>query len=212
MGAKYIAIEGPIGVGKTTLARLLADRYGGRLVLEDHVSNPFLTDFYKDRRRYAFQVQIYFLLSRFRQQQEFLSGELLASRVVADFFFGKDRIFAELNLNRDELALYDHVAAMLEKNVPLPDLIIYLTASAETLLNRVKTRARDFEKPIDVDYLTALGESYSRYFFHFSGAPLLVINTENVSFADEPAQFEYLLDRIENIKPGTSYLVPLGSK
>lgn len=212
MAAKYIAIEGPIGVGKTTLARLLADRYGGRLVLEDHASNPFLTDFYRERRRYAFQVQIYFLLSRFRQQQGFLSGELLASRVVADFFFGKDRIFAELNLNRDELALYDHVAAMLEKNVPLPDLIIYLTASAETLLKRVKTRARDFEKPIDIDYLAALNESYSRYFFHFSGAPLLVINTENVNFAEEPAQFEYLLDRIENIKPGTSYLVPLGSK
>jgi len=210
VAVKYIAVEGPIGVGKTTLTKMLADHYGGRMVFENPEENPFLKEFYKDRDRYAFQVQMFFLLSRFKQQQEFFSGELLASHVISDYFFGKDRIFATLTLSPDELTLYDHVASMLEKSIPLPDLIIYLTASPSTLMHRIKTRGRGYEKYLDIDYLASLSECYSKYFFHFTQTPLLVINTENVNFSIEPDQFEYLLEKIENMKPGTSYLVPSG--
>lgn len=210
MPVKYIAIEGPIGVGKTTLAKMLSDHYNGRLVLERHDENPFLKDFYKDRDRYAFQTQMFFLLSRFKQQQEFFSGELLATHVVSDYFFGKDRIFASLTLNSDEMALYDRVALLMEKDIPLPDLIIYLTASPGTLMQRVKNRGRTYEKFMDVDYLADLSDAYSKYFFHFSLTTLLVINTENVNFSVEPEQFEYLVDKLNKITPGTHYLVPSG--
>lgn len=210
MAVKYIAIEGAIGVGKSTLAKLLADHYNGRLVMERHEENPFLGDFYKDRGRFAFQTQMFFLLSRFKQQQEFFSGELLATHVISDYFFGKDRIFATLTLNNDELALYDRVAMLMEKDIPLPDLIIYLTASPEILMQRVRKRNREYEKYIDIDYLADLSEAYSRYFFHFNLTPLLVINTENVNFTIEPDQLAYLIEHIDNKKAGTSYLVPLG--
>ena len=210
MAVKYIAVEGPIGVGKTTLAKALANHYNGRLVLERNEDNPFLTNFYKDRERYAFQAQLFFLLTRVKQQQQFFSGELLASRVVSDYFFGKDRIFANLNLSSDELALYDYMAAPYEKNIPLPDLIIYLTASPQILLDRIKRHNHSYEKYIDLEYLIELSEAYSKYFFHFNQTPLLVVNTEYVNYADEPDQFDYLIDRLENLKPGTSYLVPSG--
>jgi len=205
--AKYIAIEGPIGVGKTTLAAMLANHYNGRLVKEQPEDNPFLEYFYKDRKRYAFQVQLFFLLSRFKQQQEFISGDLLDSHIISDYFFGKDRIFATLNLSPDELTLYDHVASLYEKNLPLPDLIIYLTASPDILNGRIKKRNRKAEKHMDREYLTRVCEHYSSYFFHFNQTPLLVINTDNIDFIHQPDQFRYLVDKIEKLKPGTSYLV-----
>jgi len=208
MAVKYIAIEGPIGVGKTTLSKMLSSHYGGRLVMERHDDNPFLPKFYKDRKRYAFQTQLFFLLSRFAQQQEFFSGELLATHVVSDYFFPKDRIFATLNLDNDELALYDHVATLLEKSIPLPDLVIYLTAAPEVLMGRIHKRSRGYEKNFDVEYLRGLCQAYSKYFFHFNQTPLLVINTENVDFSVEPEQFSMLLEIIENAKSGTNYLVP----
>ncbi len=212
MAVKYIAIEGPIGVGKTTLARMLADHFNGRLVLEEHDENPFLKDFYRDRDRYAFQTQMFFLLSRFKQQQEFFSGELLASHVISDYYFGKDRIFATLTLNNDELTMYDKIATLMEKNIPAPDLIIYLTASSNTLMHRVKKRSREYERQMDQVYLEDLSESYSKYFFHFNQTTLLVVNTENVNFETEPDQFEYLLEKMDDITPGTHYLVPFGGK
>jgi deoxyadenosine/deoxycytidine kinase len=212
LAVKYIAVEGPIGVGKTTLAKMLVNHYNGRLVLEKHDENPFLKEFYKDRRHYAFQTQMFFLLSRFKQQQEFFSGELIASHVISDYYFGKDRIFATLTLTPDELVLYDSVASLMEKNIPYPDLIIYLTASSDTLIHRVKRRGRDYERPMDQGYLEELSESYSKYFFHFNRTTLLVINTENVNFETEPEQFEYLIEKIDNITPGTHYLVPFGGK
>jgi deoxyguanosine kinase len=208
MAVKYIAIEGPIGVGKTTLSKMLCDHYSGRLILERHDDNPFLSKFYKDRKRYAFQTQLFFLLSRFTQQQEFFTGELLATHVISDYFFAKDRIFATLNLENDELALYDHVATLLEKNIPLPDLIVYLTASPEILVGRINKRARVYEKGFDADYLKKLCQLYSKFFFHFNSTPLLVVNTENVDFSKEPEQFAMLIEKIENTKTGTNYLVP----
>ncbi len=207
MPVKYIAVEGPIGVGKTTLAKMLCGRYSGRLVLERHDDNPFLSKFYKDRRRYAFQTQLFFLLSRFKQQQELFTGELLATHVVSDYLFQKDRIFASLNLESDELALYDHVASLLEKKIPLPDLVIYLTATPETLIGRIGRRGRNYERNFDVDYLKELCQLYSKYFFHYNLTPLLVINTDNVNFANEPEQFEFLLEKIEQSRSGTNYLV-----
>jgi deoxyguanosine kinase len=208
LAIKYIALEGPIGVGKTTLSKMLCDRYGGRLVLERHDDNPFLGKFYKDRKRLAFQTQLFFLLSRFKQQQEFFSGELLASHVVSDYLFAKDRIFATINLDYDELALYDHVASLLEKSIPSPDLVIYLTASPEILVGRINKRSRTYEKNFDGDYLKNLCQAYSKFFFHYNATPLLVINTENVNFATEPDQFEFLIEKIENTTSGTNYLVP----
>jgi deoxyguanosine kinase len=208
LAVKYIAIEGPIGVGKTTLAKMLSDRYGGRLVLERHEENPFLGKFYKNRKQLAFQTQLFFLLSRFKQQQEFFSGELLANHVISDYLFAKDRIFATINLDYDELALYDHVASLLEKNIPLPDLVIYLTASPEILVSRINKRSRAYEKNFDSDYLKNLCQSYSKFFFHYNATPLMVINTENVNFAMEPEQFDFLVEKIESTTSGTSYLVP----
>ena len=192
------------------LAKMLAKHYSGRLVLERHDDNPFLDHFYKDRERYAFQAQLFFLLSRFRQQQDFFSGDLLDSYIISDYFFGKDRIFAGLNLNQDELILYDHVASLYERNIPLPDLIIYLTAPTNMLLGHIKKRGRSSEKHIDYEYLDSVNESYRKYFFHFHQTPLLVINTEYVDFDIESDQFKYLIERVENLKSGTSYLVPSG--
>jgi len=187
---------------------MLANHYGGRLVREQPDDNPFLDNFYQNRKRYAFQVQLFFLLSRFKQQQEFISGDLLDSHIICDYFFGKDRIFATLNLTSDELTLYDHVASLYEKNIPLPDQIIYLTASLDVLLDRIKKRNRKNEKYIDKEYINNVCEHYSRYFFHFSQTPLLVINTDNANFQAQPDQFEYLVQKLKHLKPGTSYLVP----
>lgn len=212
MAVKYIAVEGPIGVGKTTLAKILADHFNGRLVLEKHDENPFLKDFYRDRERYAFQTQMFFLLSRFKQQQEFFSGELLATHVVSDYYFGKDRIFATLTLNPDELVMYDKIASLMEKSIPHPDLIIYLTAPIDTLMHRVKKRGREYERTMEQAYLEELSESYSKFFFHFAQTTLMVVNTENVNFETEPEQFEYLIEKINTITPGTHYLVPYGGK
>jgi deoxyadenosine/deoxycytidine kinase len=202
----YIAIEGPIGVGKTTLAEILANRLGGRLVLELAEENPFLADFYKNRDRFAFHTQIFFLMSRFRQQEEFSSYDLFSQSVVSDYLFAKDRIFARINLSDREFALYDRIATALEQNVVWPDLVIYLTASLETLMRRIKRRDRSFERGFDREYLEALCETYADYFFHYERTPLLVVKTDNVDFSREPDRFEYLAEKILSKPRNTEYI------
>lgn len=204
----YIVVEGVIGVGKTSLCRLLADRIGGRLNLEEVEENPFLSDFYSDPARYAFQAQIFFLLSRFRQQQELFQGELFQSRIVSDYHFSKDRIFANITLSDEELILYNHVANALAPRVPRPELVILLQASLETLLDRISRRARPMEKDIEPGYLESLSEAYNHYFFHYQASPLLVVNTDNMDFVGRPEHLNELMRRILAPFEGTLYYVP----
>jgi deoxyadenosine/deoxycytidine kinase len=212
MGAGYLAIEGPIGVGKTTLAEILAGRFGGRLILELAEENPFLNEFYKNRQALAFHTQIFFLMSRFRQQEEFAGYDLFNETIVSDYLFAKDRIFACINLSDRELALYDRVATALERNIVWPDLVIYLTASLETLTRRIRRRDRAFERSFDTEYLEALRQTYADYFFHFDRTPLLVVNTDNVDFSDDPGAVDYLVEKILSRPDGTEYISLNGMK
>jgi len=183
--SRYIAIEGPIGVGKTTLATALADRLGGRVVLEAVEENPFLPGFYQDRRKHAFQAQLFFLLSRFQQQQELFQQDLFNQVTIADYLFAKDRIFASLTLDPNELALYERIWQVLGARVVKPDLVVYLQARPEVLASRVKKRGRDFERGVGVDYLEAVSRAYGDFFFHYEETPLLVVNTSDIDLGDE---------------------------
>lgn len=206
MTTKYIAIEGPIGAGKTSLARLLARETGSELLLEDVEANPFLPGFYRDRGNHAFDTQVFFLLSRFQQQTRLRQRDLFSSGVVSDYLFAKDRIFANLNLGRDQLALYGRLADLLEREIATPDAVIYLQASTEVLLRRIASRGRAFERDISGDYLTALNEAYNFFFFHYREAPLLVVNTDHCDFIARRQDFEELLRQLENLGEGTRYL------
>ncbi len=208
----FLTIEGVIGVGKTTLARLLAERLGARIVLEEVEENPFLEPFYRDRRHYAFSCQIFFLLSRFRQQRGLSQPDLFESRIVCDYLFRKDRIFATLNLDEDELALYDQIIPLLERDLPKPDRVVYLQASLDTLLRRIERRGRPFEKEMDPEYLRELGDAYNRFFFHYEEAPLLVINTDAIDFVENTEDLEDLVMRIREHVSGTLYYTPLGTQ
>lgn len=206
----YINIEGAIGAGKTSLARILAQKMDARLILEETEENPFLPDFYKDRRRYAFQTQLFFLLSRHRQQQELFATDLFHKKTVSDYFFDKDRIFASVALDQRELYLYEKLLSILEKDVARPDLVIYLQTSSEILLKRIKERGRSFEKSMDADYLKALNEAYNHYFFHYTRTPLLVVNTDSIDFVHNEKDFADLLDLLDAPIVGTKYYVSLG--
>lgn len=211
-GARYIVIEGPIGVGKTSLAELLAEQLKARKHLEMAENNPFLHDFYRDRRRYAFQVQLYFLLHRYRQQQELLQFDLFKQTVISDYLFAKDKIFAYINLDENELALYEKIHPLLEMRVPLPDLVIYLQASTEVLLHRIDLRGRPYERNIDPLYLDEVNQAYNHFFFHYTANPLLVINTNEIDFVKRKEDLEDLIKQINEMKRGTQYYVPLGSR
>ena len=183
--SRYIAIEGPIGVGKTTLATALADRLGGRVILEAVEENPFLPAFYQDQKKHAFQAQIFFLLSRFQQQQELFQQELFSQVTVADYLFAKDRIFASLTLQPNELALYERIWQVLGARVVKPDLVVYLQARPEVLQARIRKRGRDFERGVAADYLDTVSRAYGDFFFHYEETPLLVVNTSDIDLADE---------------------------
>jgi deoxyguanosine kinase len=206
---RYIAVEGVIGVGKTSLARLLTERLQAKLVLEEVEENPFLKDFYRDRARYAFQTQMHFLFSRYQQQRTLRQTELFSEKLVADYLFAKDRIFARLNLSERELALYERLVGWLELEVVKPDVVIYLQASADTLMERIARRARPFEKDMERGYIEQLVDAYNHFFFHYVDAPLLVVNTNAIDFVKNPDDFEDLLERILAHGKGTVYYSPI---
>jgi len=205
---RYIVVEGVIGVGKTSLTKLLATRTSGRLNLEVVEENPFLSQFYQDRSAFAFQTQIFFLLSRYRQQQNLFQHDMFSSILLSDYLFAKDRIFANLNLSDDELVLYNQLATILEQRVLKPDLVIYLQARTPVLLQRIRWRGRAFEQDMDQDYLNALNAAYSYFFHHYKESPLLVVNTDNLDFVNVPGDFDLLFDQIEENFSGTRYFSP----
>jgi deoxyguanosine kinase len=206
----YINIEGAIGAGKSSLAKTLAEKMDARLILEETEENPFLPDFYKDKRRYAFQTQLFFLLSRHRQQQELFATDLFHKKTVSDYFFDKDRIFASVTLDQREFYLYEKLLLILEKDIPRPDLVVYLQTSSEVLLERIKERGRLYEKNIDSDYIKALNEAYNYYFFHYTKTPLLVVNTDRIDFVHNEKDLADLLTLLATPLSGTKYYVPMG--
>lgn len=210
LAARHIAVEGPIGVGKTSLVELLASRFEGVKILED-VQNPFLADFYKGRAGAAFQVQIFFLLSRHQQHVEVAQRELFTRFVVADYTMAKDRIFARMNLNDEEFRLYDRLYQLLTPGLPRPDLVIYLEGSIDTCVRRIKTRGREFERSIDPDYLRRLKEAYNAFFYRYNESPLLIVNTDEIDFVKKREDFENLVQQIARTRKGTQVYVPLGS-
>jgi len=209
---RYIIIEGPMGVGKTSLAKLLAKEFNARLILEKPEENPFLPHFYRDRKKYAFQTQVFFLLSRFQQQKEIAQLDLFNQITLCDYLFAKDRIFASLNLDDHELALYEQIYQLLTGQIPTPDLVIFLQAKPEVLLHRIKSRNHPYEKEIDLDYLKMLTEAYNYYFFHYEQTPLLVVDTSEINFIDRKEDFDQLIREIKQMKKGTWYFIPMKSK
>jgi len=207
-GKNYVAIEGVIGVGKTTLAKLLATKWGAHLKLEIVEENPFLADFYQNMRGHAFQTQLFFLLSRHRQQSDLKQYDLFMERVVSDYIFAKDRIFANITLDDNELGLYKRLADLLEREVPKPDIVVYLQASVDVL----RRRGRDFERDMSREYIDTLNEAYNHFFFHYKDTPLIVVNTNDIDFVESTADFEELAKEIEEHDKGTAYYVPIGTR
>jgi deoxyadenosine/deoxycytidine kinase len=205
----YIAVDGPIGVGKTTLVDLLVQRFEGVKILED-VGNPFLADFYKDKA-VAFQTELYFLLTRFKQMQDAFQRDLFDRLLVSDYTFQKNRIFAYLNLTDSELPLFDKLYALLEPQVPVPDLVIYLVADLDTCMGRIKRRARTFERELSQDYEAELIDAYNHYYHYYDRSPLLVVDTRHLNFPQRPEDLDELIHRLERPIKGTEYFVPMGS-
>ena len=211
LGFHYLAVDGPIGVGKTTLVEMLIHRYEAVKILED-VENPFLGDFYQDRPGAAFQTELYFLLSRYKQQQDIAQRELFDRLLVADYTFQKNRIFAYLNLSDDELMLFDKLYALLEPQIAVPDLVIYLVADADTCLGRIRRRQRSVERSISEEYVAELIDAYNHYYHYYSRSPLLVVDTRYLNFPDRPEDFDELIHRLSKPIKGTEYFQPLGSR
>ena len=205
---RYLVIEGPTGVGKTSLVKLLAREFDSRLILERADDNPFLKEFYKDPKRHAFQTQIFFLLSRYRQLQELSQMDLFNRNTITDYFFPKDRIFASITLAASEFSLYEQLYFLLNPSIPRPDLVVYLQASTEVLLDRVNQRGRDYEKPITPEYLETLNQAYNEYFFQYTDSPLLVVQTSEIDFVNRRDDLDDLLHQITQMKKGTQYYVP----
>ena len=204
----YVAIEGVIGVGKTSLSGLLEDRLNAKLVLEKFDENPFLSDFYIDPERYAFQTQLFFLLSRYRQQQELRQINVFHNLIISDYMFVKDRLFASLNLDEKEMSLYDSIAKILEKNIINPDLVIYLQADTQRLMERIVMRDREFEKNMSPDYIEGLNQVYNEYFFRFQDCPLLIINTNDIDFVHNEEDLEEVISYIRQPVSGTKFFNP----
>lgn len=209
---RYIAIEGPIGVGKTSLAERLAAVLSARLLKEPVEENPFLPRFYEDGARYAFSAQVFFLLNRYRQQQELAQQDLFAQSTVADYLFDKDRIFAHLNLSDSELDLYEQIYGLLNPGVVRPDLVVYLQARPKVLLERIKRRGLAYEKNLELKYLERLSAAYGDYFFYYKQTPLLSVDTTEIDFMEREEDFEALVKEIRTAERGIQHFNPLGSR
>jgi deoxyguanosine kinase len=206
----YLAVDGPIGVGKTTLVEMLTRRFEGVRVLED-VDNPFLGDFYRDIPGTAFQTEVYFLLSRFKQQQEVVQPELFRRLVVADYTFTKNRIFAYLSLSDSDLLLFDKLYTLLEPQVPVPDLILYLVADLQTCMTRIRRRQRKIESGMSEEYLSELIDAYNHYYHHYNRSPVLVVDTRHLDITTRAEDFEELIHQLQRPPRGTEYYVPVRS-
>jgi deoxyadenosine/deoxycytidine kinase len=210
--AKYIVVEGPIGVGKSSLAKILANEFQARTIFERIEDNPFLPKFYKSRETFAFQNQTFFLLNRYQQQMELAQHDLFNQNVVADYLFAKDQIFATLTLSAEELNLYQQIYALLNTRVAKPDLVVYLQARPEVLYKRVKKRDKKYERSVTFEYLTEVAQAYNQYFFHYDETPLLVVNTSEIDFVASSKDLADLIKEINNMGSGTQHYIPLGSR
>ena len=208
---RFIAVEGAIGAGKTSLVNLLEQQYGARVILEENDSNPFISKFYEDQETYSFQTQIFFLLSRYNQYMKLAQRDLFNSVVVIDYLFQRDKIFAQLNLEDHEYRLYEQIYNLISSKAPKPDLVIFLQASTEVLLERVSKRGREYESFMDPDYLDSVNKAFNNFFFYYSDTPLLVINTNEIDFVEKKCDLEELINKVNNHKIGREYYNPLGS-
>lgn len=197
MDLQYLVIDGVIGVGKTTLTKMLVERFNARIVLEQHDKNPFLEDFYRDPQHYAFQTQLFFLLNRYRQQQTIPQRDLFQQMIISDYLFAKDKIFAYLTLEARELQLYEKMLPLLERDIPKPDLVIYLKSKPSRLMENIKLRNRVYEKNITVEYIEALNEAYHHFFSHYQETSLLEINCTELDFVKKKEDFEHILNLIQ---------------
>jgi deoxyadenosine/deoxycytidine kinase len=209
---KYIVVEGPIGVGKTSLAKLLANEFQARTIFEKVEDNPFLPKFYKSRETYAFQNQTFFLLNRYQQQMALGQQDLFNQNTIADYLFAKDQIFATLTLTREELNLYQQIYALLNARIPRPDLVVYLQARPEVLYKRVKKRDKKYERNITFEYLSEVASAYNQFFFHYEETPLLVVNTSEIDFVASSKDLADLIKEINAMGSGTQHYIPLGSR
>ena len=204
----FIAIEGPIGIGKTALAEKLANSFHAELLLEGAQENPFLEKFYQDPKSGALPVQLYFLFQRSRQLQELRQSDMFAPKHISDFLMDKDRLFARLTLDRDELNLYEQVYDNLTIDSPIPDLVIYLQAPVDLLLKRIRKRGKPMENRIDEDYLTKLTSAYTDFFHYYNDSPLLIVNASTIDLINNEADYQQLLERIETTTSGRHYFNP----
>lgn len=207
----YIAIEGVIGAGKTTLSKMLSRELKAELLLDDAMNNPFLNDFYKNPKRYAFSVQLFYLLTRYQQQQSLMIRDLFAQKIIADYTFARDKVFASVNLSKRELVLYEKFIPLLSAEIPKPDLTIYLQTSTSVLLERIKKRNVSIEKSIDADYIERLNEAFNSFFFHYDDSPLLVVKTDDIDFVENNEDFKNLVEIIGKPLTGKKYYVPSGA-
>ena len=211
LDSKFIAIEGCIGAGKTSLVNLLGKQFDAQVVRELDSENPFISKFYQDRDSFGFQTQVFFLLNRYKQYTGLSQRDLFSSVVLVDYLFHRDRLFASLNLKDQELKLYDQIYSLLSNKVPKPDLVIFLQASTDILRSRVEKRGREYEAYMDPSYLDSVNKSFNNYFFYYAETPLLVINTNEIDFVDKKCDLDELIIKINNHKIGREYYNPLGS-
>ncbi len=209
---KYIVIEGPLGVGKTSLALMLAEKTNGEPLLEDTEKNPFLVKFYQNPKKYGFQTQIFFLLRRYQRALEISQMGLFKRGLISDYLFDKDRIFARSNLDNNEFWLYDQLFQLLRKRITPPDLVIFLQAKTQVLMERIRRRDRKYERSITFKYMELINQAFNDFFFHYSDSALLVVNASKIDFVHVPGDFEDLVKQIKKMKTGTQYYIPMSSK